>query len=162
MPRAGGGPHVEVIASPLAASGLGRTSFDSILYIDVLEHIDADAQEVRDAARYLRPGGHLIVLSPAHEVLFSPFDAAIGHYRRYSRAMLARLTPPSMRIARLRYLDAAGMLASLGNRFLLRSGMPTPDQIRAWDRGLVPISRKVDRVLGYRVGKSALIVWEAK
>ena len=61
-------------------------TFDTILYMDVLEHIEDDKAEVARAARHLRPGGHVIALSPAHQWLFTPFDEAIGHHRRYSRA----------------------------------------------------------------------------
>src|SRR5258708_6292870 len=53
--------------------------FDTIVYIDVLEHIADDPEELRRATLHLRPKGHLIVLSPAHQRLFTPFDASIGH-----------------------------------------------------------------------------------
>src|SRR5450432_2619938 len=59
--------------------------FDTIVYIDVLEHIEDDRGELKLAAAHLRPGGRMIVLSPAHQWLFAPFDAAIGHFRRYNR-----------------------------------------------------------------------------
>src|SRR6266436_5578546 len=59
-------------------------SFDSIVYIDVLEHIKDDSAEIAAATARLRPNGTLVVLSPAHAWLFSAFDATIGHYRRYS------------------------------------------------------------------------------
>ena len=76
---------------------LAGQQFDTIVYIDVLEHIDNDREELDRAASHLRPGGHLIVLSPAHQRLFSPFDAAIGHFRRYNRPMLRRISPASLR-----------------------------------------------------------------
>jgi 2-polyprenyl-3-methyl-5-hydroxy-6-metoxy-1,4-benzoquinol methylase len=68
--------------------------FDTIIYLDVLEHIADDRAELACAARLLSPQGCVIVLSPAHQFLFSPFDQAVGHYRRYSRATLRDLTPP--------------------------------------------------------------------
>src|SRR5262249_53136043 len=67
--------------------------FDTILYIDVLEHIEDDRGELEQAAGHLKPGGHLVVLGPAHPWLFSPFDRAIGHYRRYTKSSLRALTP---------------------------------------------------------------------
>lgn len=74
-------------ATTLAA--LPRDSrFDTILYIDVLEHIADDRAELVEAARRLNPGGYLVVLSPAHQWLFTAFDAAIGHVRRYTAKSL--------------------------------------------------------------------------
>lgn len=133
--------------------------FDTVLYMDVLEHIEDDAAELRQAAALLRLGGHLVVLAPAHGWLFTPFDAAIGHFRRYTKRSLLALAPPGLTPVVARYLDAAGLLASLGNRLWLRSAMPTARQIALWDRGLVPISRWLDRPTGYHLGKSVLVVW---
>ena len=62
--------------------------FDTILYMDVFEHIEDDRAELERAAAQLAPDGHLIVLAPAHQWLFTPFDESIGHYRRYSRRTL--------------------------------------------------------------------------
>ena len=61
---------------------------------------------------------------------------------------------------RLHYLDSIGMLASLGNRLILKSSMPTRRQIALWDRLMVPISRLADPLLGHRLGKSVLGVWQ--
>lgn len=134
--------------------------FDTVLYIDVLEHIEDDAAEVARAAARLRPGGCLVVLGPAHPALFSPFDAAVGHYRRYTARSLRALRPPGLRCLGTWYLDAAGMALSAANRLLLRQSSPTPAQIAAWDRWVVPVSRRLDPLLGHRVGKSVLAVWE--
>lgn len=133
--------------------------FDTILYLDVIEHIADDAAELTRAARLLAPQGRLVVLVPAHQFLFTPFDAAIGHYRRYDRAALRAIGPEWCRLERLLTLDAVGFLASMANRWILRSSMPTPDQIRIWDRGMVPLSVVLDRWLGFRMGKSMLAVW---
>lgn len=137
----------------------GSGPFDSIIYVDVLEHIEDDAAEMRRAAELLAPGGALVVLSPAHRVLFSPFDSAIGHLRRYTMRSLSELTPPGLRLEKHRYLDSAGILASFASRLFIRSPLPSRGQILFWDRVLVPISRCLDPLLGYRVGKSILVVW---
>ena len=74
--------------------------FDAVLYIDVLEHIEDDRGELERATRLLREGGYLIVLSPAHQWLFSPFDEAIGHFRRYDRRSLGALQPAGTALRR--------------------------------------------------------------
>jgi SAM-dependent methyltransferase len=137
-------------------------SFESIVYIDVLEHIKDDYAEIAAAAARLRPNGTLIVLGPAHDWLFSAFDAAVGHYRRYSAKALRELTCPELELIVLRQLDSVGTIASLANRLLLTSNMPTLQQIRLWDRVMVPVSRLLDPLLAYKLGKSILAVWRRR
>ena len=133
--------------------------FDALLYIDVLEHIEDDRGELEYAARLLRPKGSLIVLSPAHPWLYTPFDKSIGHVRRYTRRTLAGCVPPSCHQERLIYLDSCGMLASLGNRLLLQQSDPTLKQIHFWDQFLVPPSAFFDHLTRYTLGKSVLAIW---
>lgn len=135
--------------------------FDAILYIDVLEHIEDDRGELRRARAHLAPGGRLVVLAPAHASLYSEFDRAIGHFRRYDRTSLRALAPPEVELVQLDYLDSVGWLASLANRWWLRRSLPTPAQIRTWDGLLVPLSSVLDRVLLGRFGKSVLAAWRA-
>jgi SAM-dependent methyltransferase len=138
---------------------LAAQQFDTIIYIDVLEHIENDREELNRAASHLRPGGHLIVLAPAHQHLFSPFDAAIGHFRRYNRPTLRALSPSSLRLERMRYLDCAGLILSAANMLLLRQSMPTKAQLRFWDRWIIPISRVFDKLFLYSIGKTIIAVW---
>jgi len=134
--------------------------FDTILYVDVLEHIEEDATELELAASRLSTKGKLVVLSPAHQFLFSEFDATIGHHRRYSREELLTKAPPALSAISCEFIDSVGMLASVANRYLLRSGEPGPAQIAFWDRVLIPCSRVLDPVLGRRIGKTIICVWE--
>jgi SAM-dependent methyltransferase len=138
-----------------------RGRYDAILYIDVLEHIEDDRGELARAADHLNPGGALIVLAPAHPFLYTPFDSAIGHFRRYTCGSLKAAAPAGLVQAHLGYLDCAGMLASAANRLLLRSDMPTESQVLTWDRFLVPVSRILDPALAGRIGKSILGIWRA-
>jgi len=135
-------------------------SFDTILYIDVIEHLPDDRDELARAALRLLPGGRLIVLAPAHRKLFTPFDASVGHLRRYERRTLERLSPPGLEFVRSAYLDSVGLLASASNRFFLDSSMPTLRQIAFWDKILVRCSKILDPLLGYTLGKSLLTIWQ--
>jgi hypothetical protein len=132
--------------------------FDSILYTDVLEHIEDDGTEIIKAAQHLKVDGNLIVLGPAHQWLFTPFDAAIGHYRRYNKPMLKKILPEEIEIIKFVYLDCIGLLASLANKLVLKQSQPTLKQIKIWDQWMVPLSKKLDPATGYRLGKSILLV----
>ncbi len=95
--------------------------FDALLYIDVLEHIAQDKEELERAAISLKTGGRLIVLSPAHQWLYTEFDQSIGHVRRYDRASLSACSPEGCTLSKLCYLDSVGMLA-----LLRKSAPPSP------------------------------------
>ena len=136
-----------------------RPSFDSILYIDVLEHIEDDGAQINAAARLVRSGGHVVILSPAHHWLFSEFDKSIGHLRRYNKADLRSMMPCGWLEVKLTYLDSLGVFLSLGNALGLRQAMPTQPQVRLWDTICVPTSRIVDRLFHGTIGKSVLAVW---
>ena len=55
--------------------------------------------------------------------------------------------------------DCAGLGLTTGNRLLLKSASPTVAQVKLWDRWCIPFSRRVDPLLGHRLGKSILAVW---
>lgn len=135
-------------------------SFDAILYMDVLEHIADDRAELAAAARRLAPGGHIVVLAPAHDALYSAFDEQVGHHRRYDKRSLRALGPADLELVHLCYLDSVGLLASLANRLLLRRALPTRRQIQVWDGLMIPASRVLDPLTFGLLGKSILAVWK--
>lgn len=134
--------------------------FDTVLYIDVLEHIEDDRAELERACAHLVPGGHLIIVAPAHNRLYSDFDRKVGHHRRYDKAMLRAIVPAPLNVRQLHYLDSVGMLASLANRLVLKSDSPSPAQIRLWDSVMVRASRWLDVLTGHRLGKSIVCILE--
>jgi len=156
--RAGNNKTIDVVPGTLSAIA-GMPAFDTILYLDVLEHIQMDSSELARCAGILRPGGHLIVLSPAYQWLYSPFDRAIGHFRRYNRSTLSAVGPRDLKLVVCRYLDCAGLGASAANALFLKQSLPGRRQILFWDRFLIPISRCIDPLIRYSCGKSILGVW---
>ena len=85
-----------------------RGAFDAVVASDVLEHIEDDLAAVSEIARVLGPGGGAIISVPAHPWLFSEHDAALHHFRRYSKVMLRDvLERGGLRIRRLSYWNAA-------------------------------------------------------
>ena len=134
--------------------------YDTIIYVDVLEHIQDDIAEVKLATQHLKNKGNLIVLAPAHQQLFTPFDQAIGHYRRYDKYMLVSVIPENLKCIRLSYLDSVGLIATLANRFILKSKMPSQNQILVWDKFMVPTSKFLDSLVQYSLGKSILGIWQ--
>jgi len=140
-----------------------KIKFDTILYIDVLEHIQKDREELQYAIELLNIGGHLVLLSPAHNFLSSNFDKAIGHLRRYNKKSIRNVAEGlPLREIELIYLDSTGALLSLTNKILLNQKYPTSKQITLWDKYFVKISVLLDKFLFYRFGKTILAVWQKR
>lgn len=136
--------------------------FDSILYIDVIEHIEDDKAELEKASALLNQGGKLFIIVPAHQYLYSPFDKKIGHYRRYNKDLLTSRIPNDLCIEKLYYLDSVGYFLSLFNKIFLKQSLPTLKQIQFWDRVIIPISKILDPLFGFNFGKSLLLIAQKK
>jgi len=95
--------------------------FDAVVASDVLEHIQDDRAAVSEIARVLRPGGAAVISVPAHPWLFSEHDAALHHFRRYTKIALRNvLERGGLRIRRLSYWNAALFPAISLHRLLAR------------------------------------------
>jgi SAM-dependent methyltransferase len=73
----------------LLPSMLGR--YDAVFLLDVLEHIPTDTSFLAAALKHLHPGGLIVINVPASMTLFSLYDKAAGHVRRYSKKTLSHL-----------------------------------------------------------------------
>ena len=133
--------------------------FDTVLYIDVLEHIKDDRREIELAIKSLNREGRLVVVAPAHQCLYSPFDHAVGHFRRYDKKLLRSIVPSGLELEQLYYLDSAGMAASIGNLLFLRKSIPEMKEILFWDKWLIPASIWLDPLFCYKIGKTIVGVW---
>lgn len=151
--------NCNVIAGTLEDIPVSNT-YDIILIIDVLEHVEKDELLIQNAIQHLRPKGKLVVLVPAYQWLFSPFDKAIGHFRRYNKKMIKKVIPNSITQITLLYLDSIGLFASLANKVLLKQTHPGKKQIHIWNTCIVRISKIIDPLLGYSIGRSLLGIWE--
>lgn len=133
-------------------------TLDTVLYINVLEHIEDDAGELGLVREALRPGGHVCIFVPALQALYSPFDAEVGHVRRYHRAPLCRLLERAgLRVVKSRYFDIVGSaLWFVAYRFL--SGGIERGHVSLYDRWVVPVVSRVEAVVPPPFGKNLLVV----
>ena len=116
--------NIEVRAVDWAAparDGLGAQRFDTILCLNVLEHIENDDNALATFASLLDPGGRLILQVPALHRLYGEIDRAIGHFRRYERDELtAKLRTHGFEVEEARYFNVPGILAWYVNSVLLK------------------------------------------
>lgn len=131
---------------------------DSVLYINVLEHIEDDRAELRRALDALKPGGHLVIFVPALAWLYSDFDSQIGHFRRYTRSGLRKLvTDAGFVVREAGYFDIAGILPWFVYFVLLRRSI-NAGSVSLYDKLVVPVMRIVEGVIPPPVGKNVLLI----
>lgn len=135
-----------------------RESFDSAVYVNVLEHVEHHEAELRLAREVVRPGGHVLIYVPALPALYSRFDKAIGHWRRYTKSSLREVMEKAgWRVADIRYSDFCGVLPWL--LFFTWGGrMLTGAQTSLYDRLVFPLSGWLETLVRPPIGKNLLAV----
>ncbi len=150
---------VEVQHADVAAVGNAGERFDSVVLINVLEHIDDDVGALADLRALLKPGGRICVFVPAFEGLFSAFDQSIGHRRRYRRSQLvSRFDEAGFEILDARYVNTVGAIAWwLFTRQL--GQVPTQSwSVKLYDHFAVPLIRQLEAGRSPRFGQSLLCI----
>lgn len=140
--------------SDVYAAHLGR--FDTVFALNVLEHIADDVLALENCRKLVRRGGAVVMLVPAYEVLHNRLDAQLGHFRRYRRSTLeAAFSSAGLEVMSTQYFNAA---ATLG--WFLTGALMGKKEIPRAEAGLfealVPLWRRVDRLVGQRVGLSVI------
>lgn len=136
----------------------GAATFDAIVCINVLEHIERDDVTMGNLARLLRPGGHLTLLVPAHMALYGAIDKSIGHYRRYDKPRLRMLTERAgLQLVSLRRLNMLGALGWWVSSRLLRNTVVDRRKVGLFNL-LGPLALKAESVLEPPLGISLLLI----
>lgn len=154
--------NFRAVLGDLAASGLWASlageRFDTVVCLNVLEHLKDDVAALGAFHAVLPPGGTLVLLVPAHGWLFGSLDRADGHYRRYSRRTLARrVQEAGFRVVELRWLNLAGIAGWLLNGKILKRTFVPEAQYAAYDR-IVPLLRAIEARVPAPIGLSLLCI----
>lgn len=124
---------------------LADEEFDTIICVNVLEHMDRPDVAIEGFSRMLVPGGRALILVPAHAWLFSAMDEAIGHRKRYEAAGLRRLLEMAgFEIERLHEFNRLGVVGWSINRLTRRTSI-SRQQVFAF-RMMLPLARSLERV----------------
>jgi SAM-dependent methyltransferase len=160
--RFAGRADVEVAPLDLRDDDPPASGLDTVLAVNVLEHIEDDAGALRRMASALRPGGRVVLFVPAYQSLYGPHDREAGHVRRYR--------PETLRWAVERagldveVLHPVNFLGGVAWWFAVRVGgcsRPNPALVGLYDRIVVPIVRASERRWRPPFGQSILCVARA-
>lgn len=138
-----------------------KESFDTIILLNVIEHLSNDQLTIDYCRFLLKKGGNLIVLAPAHQFLFSKFDKKIGHFRRYSSQSLSALICKDFNIRHRQYFNFLGMGGWFFFNTIMRRMSLTENSMSAFNK-LVPAAKLLDRIISNKTGISTIVIGERK
>lgn len=154
-------PEVRVaeLRLPAVDAQLRAERIDTVIGLNVLEHIEDDAATLRALHGLLEPGGRLVLLVPSLPALYGTLDEALGHFRRYApNELTSKLSAAGFRLRHLEYFNLAGILGWwLISRVLRRRLIPA-GALRCYE-ALVPLFR-LERLLPRRIGQSLIAIAE--
>jgi SAM-dependent methyltransferase len=158
--RLGRQPHIQIgefdLTTP-APAPLIAEPVDTVVCLNVLEHIEDDLFALEQMRRVLVPGGHLALLVPAHQLLYGEFDRAVGHFRRYGKKELAaKLIRAGFAVCEVKFFNLAAVIPWLINGRLLKRAYLPEGQVNLADR-LVPLL-KLERLIGPPCGISVIAI----
>ncbi|MGH7592134.1 MAG: class I SAM-dependent methyltransferase [Gemmatimonadales bacterium] len=159
--RFSGRPEVAVESLTLpdaaAAARLAPHRLDTVVALNVVEHIDDHVGALRTMRELVLPGGRVIILVPAMPSLYGTLDRELGHFRRYTRDTLsAAYQSAGLRVERLAWFNRVGTVGWWFNARVRRAGRIPLGQLKAFDL-LVPFLR-LERLVPMSFGLSLIAV----
>ena len=135
-----------------------KDTFDSVCYVNALEHIENDREALSHAYKSLHHKGHILIFVPALSFLYSNLDKKLGHYRRYSKEELVEIvTSVGFSIKKVKYFDMVGIIPWY-IAFVLLNSTIKESNVSMYDKLVVPIMKKVERVITPMIGKNLVLV----
>ncbi len=133
-------------------------SFQTVIGINVLEHVEEDEKALIHLQTVLKPSGRLLLLVPAKKWAYTELDRQLGHFRRYEKKELAeKLAKASFQIEKLYFFNIVGLLSWIIRDKLQRSGGLRPYQIASFDT-IVPILKRIEAKVSLPVGISLIAI----
>ncbi len=138
---------------------MGDAAVDTVVMVNVLEHIEDDRQALAVLLGMLRPAGHLLIFVPALQGLMSKLDLMFGHFRRYHRAdLVAKVAQAGGEVQVCRYFDFFGIFPWFLLNKLIGATSFNSGLIQIHDKFVVPISRAVEKAVPPPIGKNIILV----
>lgn len=160
--RLGDRPGLEYLVADIGGAVLpdslhGR-AFDTIVCMNVLEHIEDDRGTLSRFLGLLRPGGKLVLLVPAHRWLYNPLDFHDGHFRRYESDELSeKIRSAGFKVIHESQFNLFGIIGWFLNGTILRRKDLPAGQMGLFNK-IAPLLFRLERFVGSPAGLSLLAV----
>ena len=145
-------------------SELQQQRFDTVVCVNVLEHIEDDVSALAMFREVVAgTGGKVLIFVPAVQRIYGPHDAALGHHRRYSRRSLAAaFQSAGLDAVSIKYTNPIGLLGWMYNLYISGNTEHTSGQVRLFDRFVAPWALPLERVVTPPIGLSLFAVGRAR
>jgi 2-polyprenyl-3-methyl-5-hydroxy-6-metoxy-1,4-benzoquinol methylase len=136
------------------------TKFDTIIALNVIEHIEDDRKAFENCKKLLVPGGRIIILVPAFTFLYNSFDKELGHYRRYTRNELSdKMQHAGFNVIHSQYFNMPAMFGWFISGSLFKMKIIPEKQLNFYNY-LVPLFKRIDALFQKKIGISLIMVAE--
>jgi SAM-dependent methyltransferase len=132
---------------------------DTIICLNVLEHIDDDVTALKNMREMIKPGAHIIMMVPAFQNAYGTIDRLDGHFRRYSSSELkSKLVSAGFETVRLRYFNSVGLLAWYYTNRIAKNSSTSVSKVKVYDKYFVPPLRLIESIIKPPFGQSLIAV----
>jgi 2-polyprenyl-3-methyl-5-hydroxy-6-metoxy-1,4-benzoquinol methylase len=137
-----------------------RCRFDTIVCVNVLEHIEDDIRALKLFRELVTSsGGNVLIFVPAIQAAYGPLDAALGHHRRYTKRTLRQaFEAAGLDLVAMRYTNPIGLLGWMYNAHVSKTTVHTTGQVRLYEKLVAPWALPLDRLVPPPIGLSLFAV----
>jgi len=133
-------------------------SFQTVIGINVLEHVEDDEKALLHLGNVLQPSGRLLLLVPSKKWAYTELDRELGHFRRYEKKELGeKLAKASFQIEKLYFFNIVGLMSWMIRDKIQRSGGLRPYQVSSFDT-IVPILKFIESKVSMPLGISLIAI----
>lgn len=155
-------PHIESFVMDVLDPSfldLRRYKPDSVVCLNVLEHISDDLKTLQHIHGVLPKGGKAVLMVPAFEALYGPIDKMLGHYRRYSKKSMDDVAKKAgFAASHCRYMNSIGWVGWFMNARILKRTEQSESQIAFFDSKVVPVLSRLEEKIEPPFGQSIFAV----
>lgn len=156
---------IEIISSQaedMSPESIRDMNIDTVVFVNVLEHIENDADVLRKFSAGLKPGSQILTFSPAFKLLYAHIDATAGHYRRYTKKEIReKLEIAGLEVIHLRYFNLLGFFSWFLFAKLLKANDFSERGLKLYD-SIIPFLQKMERLISPPFGQSVIAIGEVK
>ena len=161
--------NIEIMQADITddLSKISHKKLDTLVCLDVVEHVEDDEELLRNFGKCVQPGGHLILKVPACPWLFGSIDVASGHLRRYSPEDLIRKSEAAgWELVKCSYMNIFGVFPYWLKSRVIKHSTNFSRSIPKWQLYLVkyltPALERIDRLIGPPIGQSLILIARRK